>query len=693
MRCITKILCVIVLAAFSLESNSCIFIPYGNKDIWFFSVTENKPTIIDNTKRENLRLWQKETSASIPLVSIEQIVYGDFDAQSWEENEVPDSIRRNKFYRWIRRNKATEVQEFLTFAKQVERIRAEKCSPWYYPAKKTQGENIDKGFSSLIEYCADHYESKLKSRYGLQMIRLLHSSCQYEECVAAYNRWFEDVSDDHLMKRMAMDYVAGAWTRLGDTDKANKYFALKGDLNSLNGVDPLVCMAEYNPSAYPMEIIEVRLGLDCFPGCKFNQYSEEYIKSSLLPAAHKAVETGKARNIGEWEFLVAYLEGEYNNDYKAADKYIHKALSHGGFRTQTGRDHARAYKMAIDGTKGNVKPLLADIKWLEGKVRYGGNIGHWRNIALGIVYKYWFPYLLDSKHEPMAILMSNYIENLCGRTKGWYDDAPLYTEQEKEQMRFGQKDFNKVDFSGNLVRFIMTLKPQDLKDYKHCLKDSSRLVTYLRDGGRNDDDFLNELIGTLYLQEGNYNGAINWLSKVSPDYQYTLNTYKCGYLTRDPFAFTLESRQNTKESSKKFPELRNKKDIKLNFAKKMCQLEYEMKCGKNEDVRAVARIKYSLGRYASFSSCWALTAYQDGWTYPNHDFCDVFKSERRDCIDAEEWRMKNVVAETVASIHNEETAAKVEYLLGNLKTIAKKYPNTSTGKYLSRHCDNWKDWI
>ena len=691
MRCINRVLCVMTLAVAAAGAHACGPFPYVKTDIWFFNVTEGTPTNSNNTKKENLRLWQQETSANIPLTDIEKIVYGNFDALSWEENEVADSIRSNKFYRWLRSHKAAAQQEFLTFAKQVERIRAEKCSPWYYPAEKADG-NIDRGFDNLIEQCSTHIDDKLRERYGLQLIRLLHASCRYEECVAAYNRWFGDVADDHLMKRMAMDYVAGAWTRLGDAGKANRYFAMKGDMNSLNGVDVLTYMAEFNPSVYPMKEIEDRLGVNYELGCAYRKYSEEHIRSSVLPAAHKVVEAGTAKNLGEWEFLVAYLEGEYNNDYEAADKYIHQALAH-GLPTQTGRDHARAYKMAVDGARGNVKPLLADLKWLENKVKYGGDIHSWRQIALGITYCYWFPYMTEHEHLPMAILLSNYVEDLCGCVEGWSKDARLLTTQEKKQMRTSRKEHNEIDFGGNLVRFIMTLKPQDLIDYKHCLNDKSKLVAYLRDGGRNDDDFLNELIGTLYLQECNYIGAINWLSKVSPDYQYTLNTYKGGYLTRDPFAFTPESKQNKRESTKPFPQLRNKQNVKLTFAVQMYRLEREMKQGKDEHAREMAEVKYTLARYASFSSCWALTAYEDGWTWSNHGYHDAVESKRWERQDAERERMQRTIDKVVASIHNDETAAEVQYLLGNLKTVAKKYSDTATGKFVRTHCDNWKDWI
>ena len=57
---------------------------------------------------------------------------------------------------------------------------------------------------------------------------------------------------------------------------------------------------------------------------------------------------------------------------------------------------------------------------------------------------------------------------------------------EKERMHTDTSIYSEADFGGCLVSFSTTLKAQDLIDYKHCLNDNSKLVAYLRDGGRND---------------------------------------------------------------------------------------------------------------------------------------------------------------------------------------------------------------
>lgn len=650
-----RLLVTIITIAVSSIAYPCFDPTYGKDFVKFFQVTDDTSTVSDNTRTANLRLWQQQTSEDITLTAIEEIVYGDFDAESWNERKVSDSIRKNSFYKWIRNNKATDIQNFLTLAKRVERCRADKCSPWYYPAKKTNG-SIDCSFATLIEQCSEYKNGRLHERYGLQMIRLLHASCQYEECVAAFNEYFNSVPDDNLMKRMAMSYVAGAWTRLGDTDKANKYFAMNGDMKSLNGVDPFVYMVEVNPvavSMHEMEHLIWRSQIDL----PLRGKGKEYVKDTILNVAYKVLRTGKAQNVGDWEFLVAYIEGEFNGNYNAANQHINSALSH-KFSTLRGRDHARAYKMAVDGHMGHFESLLDDLKWLESIAELDDS-HHWRDVMDGIVYGHWFEYLIEHNHLPMAILLSNYVNSY---------------------VTFG---------------LMVNLKPQDIIDYKNFLDNTSSTVAYLRERGCNDDDYLNEIIGTLYMREGNYIEAYNWLSKVSPDYQNALKIYKNGYLKRDPFAFTPASRTDSTECKKAFPKLRDTTNIKLHFAAEMCRLEQEMKHAENSNDRALSTIKYALARYASFTTCWALTSYAygiveiEGCVVPDKMSVLFYNW---DIGSKEKELMHDMVADALASIKDDVVAAEAQYLLGNLKTVARKYPDTPTGKFLSTHCDNWKDW-
>ena len=48
---------------------------------------------------------------------------------------------------------------------------------------------------------------------------------------------------------MALGYVAGCWTRLGDSDRANDYFASVGDISSIVHEDPIGYLTKRNPDS------------------------------------------------------------------------------------------------------------------------------------------------------------------------------------------------------------------------------------------------------------------------------------------------------------------------------------------------------------------------------------------------------------------------------------------------------------
>lgn len=47
----------------------------------------------------------------------------------------------------------------------------------------------------------------------------------------------------------------------------------------------------------------------------------------------------------------------------------------------------------------------------------------------------------------------------------------------------------------------------------------------------------------------------------------------------------------------------------------------------------------------------------------------------------------------IHELQSPEAIAEAYFLTGNYRLIAQKYPSTSAGKYLSKHCDSWYDWI
>ena len=88
-------------------------------------------------KADNLLLWQRQTSRTIPLADIERIVYhADADyLLSLREQPRPSSAHDNAFIRWILAHQRTDILDFLILAKQNEEVRLSMTDPWYYDVK------------------------------------------------------------------------------------------------------------------------------------------------------------------------------------------------------------------------------------------------------------------------------------------------------------------------------------------------------------------------------------------------------------------------------------------------------------------------------------------------------------------------------------------------------------------------------
>ena len=203
----------------------------------FFTSRTDGNSVCSFERSENLQLWQQLTSPEIPAADIAKVLYDD-------EGYDPESDSDNLFLAYIRNTNECEIEQFLYTAKELERKRKEVASPWYYPESRygTTGE-----FTDIIESCKAYQGSRLKDRYALQLVRALFAARDYAGCVESYDKCFRDFPDSNLLKRMAMKYVAGCWSRLGDVNKANRFFARSGDFKSIVHPDAVAYMAEHNP--------------------------------------------------------------------------------------------------------------------------------------------------------------------------------------------------------------------------------------------------------------------------------------------------------------------------------------------------------------------------------------------------------------------------------------------------------------
>jgi len=668
----------------------------------FFASTWSGKSAGDCERAENLHLWQELTSADIPLPDIEAAVYGD-SSRTVEDIIGGATCGDNRFYTYLRKHGGMDILQFLADAKAVQELRERKQSAWYHPAERTGGAP-DRDYDEIIARCRGYKGTRLRDRYGLQLTRALFAARRYEECIKEFGKVFGDIPDSNLFKRMATGYVAGCWSRLGDVDKANEYFASTGDFNSIVADNAVEYMALRNPdSRRLMEHVQ-----------KISSDSAAF--SAIAPAVEAILKGNLTGHRGDWEFYMAYLDGNYRGDTAGARRHITRALGE-EFSSADFRDHARAYKMLLDADADDRSNLYDDLKWIEMKVNPFTSEGYeWNRILQNIVFAHWVPVLWKNGDYAEAIMLCGYADNLYEKLNdeplipGYWQ--PLFTPLDAGlDENSPVKPEHRHDYAGMTFQLMGSLPAARLAEAREKIEASDLpLAAFLKRYAVTDADYFNELIGTLALREENYDMAMDYLSRVGLGYQRSMNVYP--YLDRNPFVnYPDRWRKNGYEGYEweyecswdgYVPDSYDPDNAKLRFAREMKTLKQQMENGGTADMRGLAKLRYALGVRNSFEQCWPLTQYWRGMVpdrftpqldyreddYHKLDFLYDYSGHN------EVWaRGGREIAEALDSLTTDEARAEAELLLGHRAAVVRKYAGTAAAARVRASCDNWRNWL
>lgn len=722
-------------------------------------------------RAENVRLWQRLTGATVPEADIRAVVYDDGPV-------TPN----NKFQKFLAQGKNSDIRQFLQLAKRLASDREKESSPWYYPAQRSNGEPSTE-FDYVLEQAKAYKGKRLADRYAYQVTRALFAAHRYADCIAYVDSAFAPYPSTNLLKRMAMEYVAGSWARLGDPEKANLLFARSGDILSIKDTDPVKLMAKENPAAPELiAYVAQRVG------------NPDYMRS-LLPTLRQIAADPRVSNKGDWNFALAYVAGRYDHNLPLAKQLIYTAVNQ-PFSTPALKALADAYRTKVDAQTHTATNLLPDLE---------------RDMALqsgsaDIIYNDWVPYYLDKKDYATALLLCAYADNYPDRspmlhsipcpvtqpsnqktyqklTSSWlHFNTPSPTEAQThaawEDIKTGSPSlynaaselyyqrnplskalidivavneqpplhedsypvseyfdldgnsyyyyslidhekpgFNANDYSSLSFQMMGSLSSAQLEEVLRQIQTSSApLYKFLRPHILANPDYYNELIATLALREENYARAEQYLSRVSDAYLRSMNIDKGGYLSRDPFLpytsrLAYETEWGIQDHATFKHEYTSNPRAKLNFARDMLAYQKAMTQGSTPNDRAMAALKYAIGRRNSFQECWALTQYWRGEYvdlaetstdfdtpiraydfFYNYDSGARYNSAGTDAR-AVEARYNRDVAAALAQFSTPEARAEALALLGRLPEVVKLYPSTPAAHRIATSCDRWQTWL
>ena len=652
--------------------------PFGSNEpyplAYHFYQGEYSSTLSDIQYKSNISSWQRLTSENISSDDVEEIIYG-ISLNSIKNEFIGKSD--NAFVNWIKDHNATYLRDYIYLAKEVEVIRTLINNPWYYPNRKSgyvRPDDAEGRLNELLVLCKVNMNKPLSDRYGLQAIRILRALNKPADGIQFYTKAFSGISDKNLMKQMAQGYVAGFYMNLGDTIKANEMFALAGDVNSLSATtaENISRLAFHHPESY---VLKSRLnGLIGYGGARKN------IK--MLKVADAALRSPKVVHRGDWIYLKAFVEGVYNKNWSKAEHLAKQSLAN-KFSDKRMADDAKFFSICVAAKNGNISGIADDLNWMS------ANYPNYRNGVLFFV----IPGLISHNRIDEALLVINTLDV----------DAP---------------------YASTGFQLLLSCNPDVVIRYKQKLASAKGIFGKLKEKVRHDDDYLNDIIGTLYLRKGQYAIAAKYLKEVSEQYQQSMNVFEEGYLSYNPwdYAYVPVSKWEYGSYSKwmycddwqsvirpdvnknRVTKLPTQINAKLNFALEMVKLQKEMQSSVNPDTKNLARLRYAIGRYNSFNTCWALTQYWCG----NADQClyqpfyygenysivelDYIIDTPKEMADIENWFVKEVTG-VLDSLKTDAAKATANMMLRNYRTIAKYYPNSSEGKYLATHCDRWSDWL
>ena len=674
------------------------YYPYGYK---MYRVFDKNSVVKIDERKENCILWQKLTSAEIPLEDIEMVVYKYTLTQMRELMTVHDP---NAFATWIRTNDDREVYEFLMLAKICENTRGLMNNPWYYPSKN------DGTYMSLIEIeeKAKAYKgTRLKDRYALQAVRAMFSAQRYQECVDYWNDVEEDLPDG-LIKEMSRSYLVGAYSRIGQIDVALEYFTDVEDLNSIifclrrqgkikDVADELECIAKYAPESYQIpEILQwVVTGFEPWGSADYT-YQERMdttmvnsidreLFGKLYRLSVKMTQQPVSKNRAVWCYTAAFLA---DMDAKPHEAWRYIQMATKCSTSEYMKESIRVLKIYLDAKvsvydSAYESRLFNDLRWLDAKIRseltedLRNNISEYYYYYLrsNISFYYWndmlrrillaevCPRMLDRGMQVRALQLANLADNMLLNLNNNIEGKTLKEYRSSD-------NYNSIDYCSE---FFMMMKDcvtiGDLTAYVNNTQSaqSSAFDNYLNERGFIDKDYFYDLIGTRYLSELNYDKAVRYLSNVSSSYQPRLNT--SAYMYRDPFSIA--------ESS-----LREHKNYKLTFAKEMLRLEKSIASATDQNTKTFDLIRYGTGLRNSFTYCWILTEYRKfGWSYDLSPYVNgVLK------------KVESIYNEALNIVDNDELAAIAYVQLCKWKTAVDKYPDTYAARYTKMMCDNLCDY-
>lgn len=599
----------------------------------------------------NCEEWQQLTSPEIPYDDVYKVVYvmslDDFNQVYTEREKTYD----NEFLEWITK-KDTDILEYLKLAKVNENMRNKLNSRWYYPSMKCESEMmLDEIAEKAMTMAAQ--KPRLSDRYHLQALRAYFSMGQFDECLELWKKEGVKIPDGKVMKKMMMSYVIGIEVRKGETGNLEEYCTEMLDFLTFRMWTHKFDSKYKDKFMSQLDFIEIALknhpeSENVFPviqciingleeSYKINHDNEKEMLNDLYALSKKQVNRTKGIVRAKWLYTCAEL-CRIKENYSQASAWLSKAET---YKVPEYLEKSfMVMRVYLDSktcpySAAYEKKLFNKIKWLDSK----------------------------NADDDLSFLIVNELVPKLEKNNKHIRAMQLYNYM-RGYRSYNNHFFEKIDSMGAETAEKYVLNVRNSKN---------EFDRFLNDRSYTDADYLNDIVGTLYLRSMNYKKAMEYLGAVSESYKDSLHVK----LECDPFEI---------DKTHKYYD----NYFKYEFAREMYSLEESIKITSNPDRKAQLMFKMAVGLRNSFYECWPLVHYYMGIGYDysvtNKRLWAIDKYTKAALARAEK------IFEEACSIAGDDVAASLHYKLKHFRTVATNYPETNEGKIVRGQCDTYKDY-
>lgn len=437
--------------------------------------------------------------------------------------------------------------------------------------------------------------------------------------------------------------------------------------------------------------------------------------------AKKTASSAKCKQKGMWHYGVAYL---YYLEGNFSEAKTHLSKARHSQNTPYLDDSLEALRILLDavyadnGKKYRAK-LLSDLKWLDGKMtenagqvvamdwQYDNKMNrsffYWQDVVRKILLGEVAPRMAKAGNPVLALQLANYATNRVYQIlprfrayhynkEDWSAEDSYYKVITFDEYRKDWEGNNYFDYCSEFFDAIEGVGSKVAAEYvERIANPQNELDRFLNQRSYTDPDYLGDIVATHYLREMDYDKAVEWLGKVSPDYQLRTNIAKDGFFRLDPFKFQFDGKQYIADSS----------TYKLKFAREMARLEKVIASEKDPNRKAEAKIRFATGLRNSFGKCWYLTQYgfNSPWVdEPEYEIGGLYFSNERSSFRGNPYaqkayaRVDAMMKQAVSEFTDPERGAKALLAMKNYKTLMARYPGSKDAATVKSRCDRYNDY-